>query len=66
VRRGRVNGGDEGEGIWLVDTLHIHIQNSMMKPLEIALSGVGRSLQGAEGGDGGGNLTNVLCETIQN
>jgi hypothetical protein len=38
-----VNGRDEGEGIW-VDWLHINIRNRTMKPLAIALSGVGRGL----------------------
>jgi hypothetical protein len=35
----------------------------MTKPLAIALSGVGRRLQG---GDCGGNLTNVQCKAIGN
>jgi hypothetical protein len=30
----------------MVDGLHIHIGNGMRKPLAIALSGVGRRLQG--------------------
>jgi hypothetical protein len=30
----------------MVDGLHIHIQNSTMTPLEIALSGAGRSQGG--------------------
>jgi hypothetical protein len=30
----------------MVDDLHIHIQNRMMKSLVIALSGEGRGLQG--------------------
>jgi hypothetical protein len=40
----------------MINGLHIHIQNRTMKPLAIALSEAGRGLQG---GDGGGNLTNV-------
>jgi hypothetical protein len=32
----------------MVDGLHIHIRNRTMKPLAIALSGVGRGLQGEE------------------
>jgi hypothetical protein len=36
---------DEGKGN-LVNRLHMHIQNRMMKPLAIALSGTGRNLQG--------------------
>jgi hypothetical protein len=40
----------------MVDGLYIHTQNRTMKPLAIALSGVGRGLQGR---DGGGDLTNV-------
>jgi hypothetical protein len=39
----------------MVDGLHIFIQNETMKPLAIALSGVGRGL----GGDGRDHLTNV-------
>jgi hypothetical protein len=39
------------------DGFHIHIQNRNIKPVAIALSGVGRDLQGV--GDGGGYLTNV-------
>jgi hypothetical protein len=38
--RERVNGGDEDEN--MVDGLHIHTQNRMMKPLAIALSGAGK------------------------
>jgi hypothetical protein len=40
----------------MVDGLHIHTQNTMMKPLGIALSEAGRELQG---GNGGGDPTNV-------
>jgi hypothetical protein len=42
----------------MVAGLHIHIQNRMMKPLVIVLSGAG--------GDGGGELTNVQCKAIEN
>jgi hypothetical protein len=45
----------------MVDGLHIHIQNRMMKPLATALSGVGRE---SKGGDCGGNLTNVQCKPV--
>jgi hypothetical protein len=68
---GRVNGGDEGEGIWLIG-LHIHIQNRAMKPL-------GNCFKWGGGGvcvrvcvcacvkDGWwGNLTNVQCKAIGN
>jgi hypothetical protein len=42
----------------MVDGLHILIQNRTMKPLVIALVGMGRWFQGV--GDGGGNLTNTM------
>jgi hypothetical protein len=46
----------------MTDGLHIPIQNRIMKPLGIALSGV----RGDWGGDYGGNLINVQCEALQN
>jgi hypothetical protein len=46
----------------MADGLHIHIRNRTMKPLTIALSGVGGSCGGwREAGD---NLTNVQCKPI--
>jgi hypothetical protein len=40
----------------MVDGLHIHTLNKMMKPFATALSGVGKSCRGR---DDGGNLTNL-------
>jgi hypothetical protein len=37
---GRVNEEDDGQGIWLID--HIHIWNRIMNLFAIALSGIGR------------------------
>jgi hypothetical protein len=47
----------------MVDSFYIHTQNRMMKPLAIALSGLGR---GSRGEDSGGYLTNVQCKAIWN
>jgi hypothetical protein len=44
----------------MVDGLHMHIQHITMKPLAIALSGVGRGLRGRFYG---GELTNVQYNT---
>jgi hypothetical protein len=43
--RRRVNEGDEGEGIWLMDFIY-----KTKKPLANLLSWVGRGLRGREGG----------------
>jgi hypothetical protein len=49
----------------MVDGPHIHIQNRMMKPLAIALSGAG-VVCGGGSVDGGGDLTNVhiICLSL--
>jgi hypothetical protein len=47
----------------MVDGLHIHIKNRMMKPLAIALIEAGRGLLR---GDVGGNPTNIQCKAIHN
>jgi hypothetical protein len=43
----------------MVDGLHIHIQNRMMKPLAVVFK-VGKE------GVGGANITNVQCKVTQN
>jgi hypothetical protein len=58
-----MNGKDEIEGIWWLNI--IYIGNIMMKPVEIALSGILWGLLGG-GADGGDNLTNVQCKPIWN
>jgi hypothetical protein len=55
--RGRMNEGDKGEGIWVMDFIYLYeIEQRKKKPLAIALSGAGRRLRGREDG---GDLTNV-------
>jgi hypothetical protein len=53
-----VNGGDEGEGIWLMDFIYLY----KIKQSGIALSGEGRELRGR--GGGGGDLTNEQNKPI--
>jgi hypothetical protein len=50
----------------MVDGLHIHTWNGMMKPLKTALNGA--QTEGCRGwrGDVGDNLTNVQCKVIGN
>jgi hypothetical protein len=50
VGRGRVNRGDEDEGIGLMGFICIN-RNRMMKPLVIALSKMGRGSQGKMEGE---------------
>jgi hypothetical protein len=47
----------------MVDGLHLPIWNKTKKPLEIALSGIGRGLRGR---DDGGNVNNVQYKSNQN
>jgi hypothetical protein len=53
-----VNGGDEGEGIWLMCFIY---EIEQIRPLIITLSEARRGLRGR---DGGGNLTNLQCKPI--
>jgi hypothetical protein len=47
----------------VVDGLHTHMQNRMMKPRVIALNGVERGVKGGRWWD---DLINVQCKPIQN
>jgi hypothetical protein len=60
---GRVNGGDEGERIWLIASYTYMRQNSETSCNCFKQGGGG--LGGGQG-DSGGNLTNVQCKVIWN
>jgi hypothetical protein len=57
VGGGMVNGGDEGEGIWLMGFIYIY--ETSYNYFKCGGLGMG-------GGDGRGDLTNVQCKSIQN
>jgi hypothetical protein len=57
--KGRVNEGDQGESIWLMDVIYLYDRTK--KLFAVALSGARRGLRRREDG---GDLTNVQISLI--